>query len=290
MPVDRDVFAGGVAVITGAGSGLGAGLARRAADLGMKVAVLDIAASALEAVAAEIEQRGAQALPIVADVSKPDELDRAAARVHDTWGDVRLLINNAGIETIGFTWEIPAARWEQTLNVNIHGVIHGVRAFAPRMLAAGTPAYIANLSSIGAFGQMPAQTAYMVTKHAVQSFSECLYLEMELTGKPIHVSSIIPGMVRTNIFAEAPPAAGESGHAAAHRKYMRETMAAYGMDLAAASKTILVQVAAGEFWVSTQPEMTRDMLAGRIAYFRDQARPVLAEQARAIIDGSKSQS
>ncbi|MDX2276651.1 MAG: SDR family NAD(P)-dependent oxidoreductase [Hyphomonadaceae bacterium] len=288
--MDKEVFAGGVAVITGAGSGLGAGLARRAAELGMRIVAVDISKPGLEAIAADIRARGAEALTIAADVSKADELDRVAAQVHESWGDVRLLINNAGIETIGFTWEIPAARWDQTLNININGIIHGVRAFAPRMLEVGKPAYIANLASIGAFGVMPAQTAYIVTKHAIQAFSECLYLEMELSGKPIHVSSVIPGMVRTNIFAEAPAAAGEAPHAKAHRKYMREMMAAYGMDLADASKVILEQIAKGEFWVSTQPEMTRDMIAGRIAFLSGQTRPPLAEQARAIIEGSKSAS
>jgi len=67
--------------------------------------------------------------------AKPTELDRLAAAVHSTWGDVRLLINNAGVETMGNSWEIPLERWEATLNINLHGVIHGVRAFAPRMLA-----------------------------------------------------------------------------------------------------------------------------------------------------------
>jgi short-subunit dehydrogenase len=286
MATDREVFAGGAAVVTGAANGLGAGLARRAAELGMRVAAVDVDESGLDRVAAEIEACGAHALPIVADVSKPEELDRVAALVHNAWGDVRLLVNNAGIETIGFTWEIPAARWEQTLNVNIHGIVHGVRAFAPHMLAAGAPAYIANMASIGAFGPMPAQTAYIMTKHAIQAFSECLYLEMELTGKPIHVSSIIPGMVRTNIFAEAPPTAGESAHASAHRTYMRDMMGAYGMDLAEASERILEQIANGAFWVSTQPDMTRDIVSGRIAFLQNQARPTLAEQTRAILEAA----
>src|SRR5262249_21784045 len=162
-------------------------------------------------------------------------------------------------------------------------VVHSVRAFAPRMLASAQPAYIANMASIGAFGPMPAQTAYIMTKHAVQAFSECLYLEMQLTGKPIHVASIVPGLVRTNIFGEAPPDAGEHAHAIAHRKVMREMMAAYGMDAAEASHVILEQIAAGEFWVSTHSEMTRDMIAGRVAFLQNQSRPALSDQAKAIL-------
>lgn len=282
MSLDREVFAGGVAVITGAGSGIGEGLARRACELGMKVVLADISPQRLETVAADLRATGSEVLPIRVDVSKPAELDRLAQTVHSTWGDVRLLINNAGIETIGNSWEIPLERWEATLNVNLHGVIHGVRAFAPRMLASGKPAWIGNLASVGAFSVMPTQTAYILTKHAVESFSECLSLEMELTGKPVHVSSIIPGMVKTHIF-DANAGAGEPETASRHRTVMRELMANYGMDLSAASKIILEQVAAGEFWVSTQPEMTRDIVAGRIEFLKNQAKPQLTPQTRALL-------
>jgi short-subunit dehydrogenase len=282
MSRDREVFAGGVAVITGAGSGIGEGLARRAAELGMKVVLADVSQQRLDVLAADLRSKRGEVLPIVVDVSKPTELDRLATEVHSTWGDVRLLINNAGIETIGNSWEIPLERWEATLNINVHGVIHGVRAFAPRMLASGKPAWIANLSSVGAFSVMPTQTAYILTKHAVEAFSECLYLEMQLTGKPIHVSSIIPGMVKTRIF-DAAAGAGEPDNASRHRTVMRELMANHGMELAAASKLILEQIAAGEFWVSTQPDMTRDIVSGRIEFMKNQARPQLAAQTRALL-------
>jgi len=282
MSLDREVFAGGVAVITGAGAGIGEGLARRASELGMRLVLADISQQRLESLAADLRANGSEVLPIVVDVSKPTELDRLAAAVHSTWGDVRLLINNAGIETLGNTWEIPLERWEATLNINLHGVIHGVRAFAPHMLASGKPAWIGNLASIGGFSVMPTQTAYILTKHAVEAFSECLYLEMELTGKPIHVSSIIPGMVKTRIF-EASGGVGEPESASRHRTVMRELMANYGMDITAASKVILEQIAAGEFWVSTQPDMTRDILNGRIEFMKNQTKPQLAPQGRALL-------
>ena len=205
MSQDRTVFEGGVAVITGAGAGLGEGLARRAADLGMKLVLADIAQDRVDALAEALRAGGTEVLALAVDVSKAEALDELAAKTHARFGDVRLLINNAGVETIGNSWELTAAQWDRTLDINIHGVVHGVRAFAPRMLQAGEPAYIANLASVGAFGQMPLQTAYMVTKHAVQAFSECLYLEMQLQDKPIHVSSIIPGMVKTRIFDDAVP-------------------------------------------------------------------------------------
>lgn len=282
MTVDQQKFAGGVAVITGAGAGLGSGLARRAGALGMTVVVTDIDGGRAEKVAREIIEAGGKAEALVIDVSRPEELDRLAETVFERHGGVRLLINNAGIETLGYTWEIPAARWEATLDINIHGVIHGVRAFVPKMLAKGEEAWIANLASVGSFGMMPTQTAYILTKHAVQSFSECLYLEMEVAEAPIHVSSIIPGMVKTSIF-DASAGEGEPEAATRHRKTMHDMMANYGMDLDEACKVILEQVAANKFWVSTQPEMTDSMVAERIAFLTAKEAPRLNDTTRQLL-------
>lgn len=282
----EEKLAGGVAVVTGAGAGIGAGLARRAGAVGMTVVVTDLSAERANTVAGEIEAAGGQAVAMTLDVSRPEAMDRLAAEVFDRFGAVRLLVNNAGIETMGFTWEIPAERWQATLDINIGGVVHGVRAFVPRMLAAGQEAWIANLASVGAFGQMPTQTAYIMTKHAVQAFSECLYLEMELAKAPIHVSSVVPGMVRTRIFDED-AGAGEPAGAAPHRRVMRELMAAHGMDLEEAARTILAQIAEGRFWVSTQPGMTQAALDTRAAFLRHQQNPSLTEQAQQLLKGER---
>ncbi len=278
-------LAGGVAVITGAGSGIGSGLARRAGEIGMTVVVCDIDTAAAERVVGEIRDAGGSAEAMPVDVSQPENLDQLADKVFSQHGSVRLLVNNAGIETLGYVWEIPADRWERTLDVNLHGVIHGVRAFVPKMLETGEECWIANLASIGSFGIMPTQTAYMVTKHAVQSFSECLYLEMQVKGAPIHVSSIIPGSVRTGIFA-AHRGDGEPEFGTRQRQVMDEMMQAYGMDLAEAAQLIMAGVARGDFWVSTQPEMTKAMIDGRIAFLRSEAPPILAGEAAAILDSS----
>ncbi|WP_226016527.1 SDR family NAD(P)-dependent oxidoreductase [Novosphingobium sp. FKTRR1] len=286
MAHDAKVFGDGVAVITGAGSGIGAGLARRAGALGMVVMVADIDETAAQGTVDQIVAAGGKAEPVRVDVSRPEELDRLAELVFDRHGEVRLLINNAGIETVGYTWEVPTARWEATLNINLHGVIHGVRAFVPRIIATGKEAWIGNLSSVGAFGMMPAQTAYTVTKHAVQSFSECLYLEMELKAPQIHVSSIIPGMMKTNIFnagAGSDVAGDEPDNARGHRQRMFEMMRDHGMDLDEGCRLFLEQMAENKFWVHSQPEMSRDIIAGRIAFFQEQKAPVLAEMVRHIV-------
>lgn len=284
MAIDAEVFGGGVAVITGAGSGIGRGLARRAAALGMTVIAADIDLAGAQDAVAEIEVAGGKAEAIAIDVSQPEALDRLAEDVFARHGEVRLLVNNAGIETIGYTWEIPTARWEKTLDVNIHGVVHGVRAFVPRMIASGKPGWIANLSSVGGFSVMPAQTAYIMTKHAVQSFTECLYLELELAGAPIRVSSIIPGMLKTGIFDSA-AGEGEPPAAIAHRRKMFEMMRDYGMDLDEGCRLILEQVAEGKFWVHTQPDMSDQVLQGRIAFLQNQSTPPFPESVRHLVEG-----
>ncbi|WP_298287650.1 SDR family NAD(P)-dependent oxidoreductase [Novosphingobium sp.] len=281
MARDTQVFNAGTAVITGAGSGIGAGLARRAGALGMHVVVTDINEAAAAQTVAQITAAGGSAEAERVDVSIPEELDRLAELVFARHGEVRLLINNAGIETVGNTWEVSAARWEATLNINVHGVIHGVRAFVPRIIASGKEAWIGNLSSVGAFGQMPGQTAYTVTKHAVQAFSECLYLEMELKGLPIHVSAIVPGLMRTNIF-NAETSAGEPGNATGHRRAMFEMMRDYGMDIDEGCRLFLEQMAEGKFWAHSHPDMSEQIIGGRIRFLQEQIPPIMPDLARQI--------
>ncbi|MBS0474224.1 MAG: SDR family NAD(P)-dependent oxidoreductase [Proteobacteria bacterium] len=278
---DAEVFGGGVAVITGAGSGIGAGLARRAGALGMTVIAADIDEAGAGQTVAEIVARGGRGEAVRVDVARAEELDALAEHVFARHGAVRLLVNNAGIETVGYSWEIPADRWDRTLAINVHGVIHGVRAFVPRMLETGQECWIGNVTSVAAFGHMPAQTAYMVSKHAVQSFSECLYLELELKQAPIHVSSIVPGTVRTAIF-DARNNAGEPASAQGHRGAMAAMLDEHGMAADDAAALFLAQMAEGRFWVHSHPEMAEAMAAARGAFLAGQLAPVMPEIARHI--------
>ncbi|PLW82502.1 short-chain dehydrogenase [Kineobactrum sediminis] len=273
MSQDMAVFKGGVAVITGAGSGIGEGLARLAAKQGMRVVLADVAMERTERVAQEIRAGGTDVLVVHTDVAEPEALDRLAAITHETFGDVTLLVNNAGIETLGYVWELPAALWEKTLNININGVIHGVRAFAPGMLASGKRAWIANTSSIGGLGIMPIQTSYVLSKHAVLSFSECLYLEMQMKRAPIHVSAILPGPVATRIFEDSKTA--EDPMNANHGQIMHNMLASEGISGDEAAERILPQIAAGKFWVSTHPEVTREFANNRASHLSNLADPAL---------------
>jgi NAD(P)-dependent dehydrogenase (short-subunit alcohol dehydrogenase family) len=282
MNADLEVLRGGVAVVTGAGSGIGEGIAREAARAGMTVVLADIDESRAAKAAERIAVEGGSAHALRADVSDADSMDRLAAEVHERFGDVRLLVNNAGIEVMGEAWTLSATIWERAMGVNVLGVVHGVRAFVPRMLHAGKRAYIANLSSVGGLGMMPAQTAYIMSKHAVLSFTECLALEIELTGQPVSVSAVLPGPVRSRIFDDAPSALPDAVHG--HRRFMQAMLQEHGMDVDEAGRRILEGVVQGRFWVSTHPEMLRDAAGQRAAYLAELDRPRLTAAARAILD------
>lgn len=274
---------GGVAVITGAGAGIGAGLARRCGALGMTVVVSDVSLTRAESVAKSIRDAGGKADAETFDVSQPQEHDAFAARVYQKYGSVRLLVNNAGIETLGYTWEIPLSRWEATLNINIHGVVHGCRAFITKMLESKEECWIANLSSIAAFSVMPTQTAYIMTKHAVQSFTECLFLELQLKRASISVSSVTPGILRSSIF-DADAGKGESAVGAAYKKAMYEMMMNYGMDIDEGCEKIIGGIAEKKFWVSTQPEMTDEAIQHRVKFLTGYGDPEIAESAKHLLD------
>ena len=282
MTLEEEKFAGGVAVVTGAGAGIGMGLSKRFAEVGMTVVVTDVARNRAEKVAQDIRDSGGQAEAMAVDVSHAEELDALARTVFDRHGAVRVLINNAGIETMGHTWEISRERWDATLDINIHGVIHGCRAFIPHMLCVGKEAWIGNLASIGSFAQSPTMTAYTVTKHAVQAFNECLHLELALVNAPIHVSSIIPGMLKTNIF-DAAAGNGEPEQAARWRRIMREMAAEHGMDLDEGCAIFVRKMAENRFWADSQPEMTKDLVDARIAYLSDPSAPQLSEAIRSLM-------
>ena len=253
---------GGVAVITGAASGIGEALARHAAsELNMRVVLADIDMTGIERIAAELTSQGYSALPIQTDVTEPAALDRLAQQTLDHFGTPRLLVNNAGIETLGWSWEIPAAQWEKTLNVNIHGVVHGVRAFMPAMLAAGQPCIVAHLSSLAGVCTTPIQTSYVMSKHAVLAFSECLQLEMQLKAAPVQIAAIMPGPVKTRIFASL--AAATDPYVASHLNDLERMLEQNGMEPGEAASVIFDQLAAGKFWVSTHPEMVQGMAAVR---------------------------
>ena len=275
-------LAGGVAVITGAARGIGEALARAAAARGMTLVLADIAAAPLAQLADDLRGAGSQVLDIQTDVSDPAALDRLADAAHRRFGGIRLLINNAGIEMLGYSWELSAAQWERAVRINALGPVHGVRAFAGAMVAAGEPAFIANVASVGALAMMPEQAPYIMTKHAVLAFSECLLLEMARAAPHIRVSAVLPGPVDTAIFTDA-PLANDSAAIRHHHATMEHMLKSYGMAPGTAAEMILDQIAEGRFWVSPHPDLLAASAQARAGHLAGLRTPALSAEAAALL-------
>jgi NAD(P)-dependent dehydrogenase (short-subunit alcohol dehydrogenase family) len=195
--VDR--FAGKVAVVTGAASGIGLALCRAFGDQGMKVVLADVQADALEGARSALEKRGVEALAVRTDVSRADDVRNLAERTLDAFGGVHVVCNNAGVFAAGLSWESPVEDYEWVLGVNLWGVIHGVRSFVPILLAQGGEGHIVNTASMAALTSMPYSAAYCMSKHAVLALSESLYHELRQRQAKIGVSALCPEVIATNI-------------------------------------------------------------------------------------------
>lgn len=194
------VFRGKVAVITGAASGIGRGLADRCVQEGMKVVLADIDGEALIQAEKELKAAGATVLAVLTDVAKPNDIEALAQRTIDAFGAVHLLCNNAGVAAGERILEASLADWEWVIGVNLWGVIHGVRVFMPIMLEQDTDCHVVNTASMAGFESDPGKGIYKVTKHGIVSLSETLYHELVQEGARVGVSVLCPAWVNTRIF------------------------------------------------------------------------------------------
>ena len=188
-----------VAVITGAASGIGRGIAERCVREGMKVVLAGINEANLLKAEAELKASGAAVISVQTDVAKRSDVEGLAASTLDAFGAVHLLVNNAGVDAGMSPWEATWNDWEWVVGVNLWGVIHGVKVFTPLMLGQNTEGHIVNTASIGGLVTGYPGAPYTATKHAVVALSECLCLELERRHAPVKVSVLCPGGVRTNI-------------------------------------------------------------------------------------------
>ena len=194
------IEAGMAAFVTGAGSGIGRGMALALARRGVQVGVCDIRESDAADTVRQIELAGGKALAVGVDVSERPSVEEAVQTVERAFGEIAIACNNAGIALHGVPLhEISAADWEWVIGVNIRGVIHGIQALVPRMLATQRPAHVVNTASIGGFQVNPnfLTAAYSMTKYAVVALSEGLHNELQ--GTQVGVSILAPAAVDTRI-------------------------------------------------------------------------------------------
>ncbi|MDB5510772.1 MAG: hypothetical protein JWR08_255 [Enterovirga sp.] len=193
---------GGVAVITGAASGIGLAAAIRFAQLGLKVALADHDAETLARAATEVAAASAggpgDVLAVRTDVAVPDEVDTLRDRVVGRFGPVSVLMNNAGIEAGGRFFS-PVELWRRIIDVNLWGAIHGVQAFVPGMIASGRPGLVINTGSKQGITTPPGNTPYNVSKAGLKVVTEALAHELRQDGCPVSAHLLIPGFVYTGL-------------------------------------------------------------------------------------------
>ena len=270
--------AGKVAVITGAASGIGRGMAESFAAAGMKVVLADVEKDALVKTTEALRGTGADVHCVVTDVSKPEHVQALADESLKRFGAVHVVCNNAGIGVgATSTWEATLDDWKWILDVNLMGVVHGVRTFLPIMLEQGEESHIVNTASLAGLTTGAGSALYAVTKFGVVALSEHLHHELALAGAKTSASVLCPGYVATNILdseRNRPPEAKDSSplptgpQAEAFQEWFREQLR-NGLSPRSVGDQVLSAIRDERFYILTDPDWN----------------PMIEQRMKSILDG-----
>jgi NAD(P)-dependent dehydrogenase (short-subunit alcohol dehydrogenase family) len=229
-------------------------MAERFADEGMRVVLSDIDAAGVREAAAALAESGAQAHAVVTDVSRAEDVERLADEAFDRFGAVHVLCNNAGVVKSARAWALTVEDWHWVLGVDLWSVIHGVRAFVPRMLDQADGGHVVNTASMTGLLPMPRLAAYSAAKSAVVALSESLLHDLRAEGSDIGVSVFCPGFVATRITDSARnrPAALAATALASGPRTVAGVEATVTADEAA--QQVVEAVRTGRFWIPTHPD------------------------------------
>lgn len=253
--------AGRTAVVTGAASGIGRAIALRLAAAGARVALADVDEPELERAGAEARAAGAEAICVPTDVGDAEAVERLRERTLEAFGGVHLLVNNAGVVVGGRFMDQSQATWEWVLDVNLWGVVHGLRAFLPDLLAADA-GHVVNTASMAGLITQGIAAPYAASKFAVVALSETLHHDLRAQGANVGVTVLCPGFVRTRIMSSdrhRPELAGapDAGFARA------ATLVERGMAPERVAEQVLEAVASRRFYLFTEADGWMDLVGRR---------------------------
>jgi len=273
---------GDIAVVTGAAGGIGFALAERFARAGMHVVAADVDETALADAAAALAVHGTEVLPARVDVRDGDDVHALADATIARFGAVHVVCNNAGVSSRADPWLGPIEVWRWVVDVNLFGVLHGVRAFLPHLVAGGR-GHIVNTASIA--GLAPGVGApYDASKHGVVALTEDLYLDLQAQLAPVGVSVLCPGWVNTGIVdadrnwpADHGARPERSVTTAVIEPHLRRAIAE-GLTPAEVAAHVADAITADRFWVFPSPPVWMELVADRWDGIRAGANPQRPDQ------------
>ena len=276
-----ELGAGKIAVVTGAGSGIGFALANALASAGCSIVLADVQDDALERATAKIGELGVDTLAVRTDVSKVEQVEALAQATIDRFGAVHIVCNNAGVAGGGDPWLGPIDGWEWTMGVNFWGVVYGMRTFLPHIVMSGGGHIVNTASMAGLYpGFAP---AYDASKHAVVAVTESLYHNMQMAGLPVGVSCLCPGWVKTGIIdsdrnwpAEFGPRPEVDPIAEISRNYVGRAIDE-GTQPGVIADLVVDAITSDRFWVLPHPDFL-EIAMKRFMSIGEGANPVAPEE------------
>jgi NADP-dependent 3-hydroxy acid dehydrogenase YdfG len=277
-------FKNKVAVITGAASGIGRGLAEYCVQKEMKIVLADVEEKALFLSETEIKAAGADVIAVVTDVSEIKDVKSLAKRTIEAFGKVDLMFNNAGVATGSSIWESSINDCKWVIGVNLWGVIHCIHEFVPIMLRQGTPCHIVNTSSMAGLVTYHPSALYQLTKHGIVAISEQLLHDLEIRGANIKVSVICPGVVNSNImdaernrpkkYLNDPSGIAQNLGPDDIEQAFRKMMKKSGMPPSVLAEMVFKAIEEDKFYIITHPEM-KPLVQMRMDGIIEERNPVL---------------
>jgi NAD(P)-dependent dehydrogenase (short-subunit alcohol dehydrogenase family) len=246
------VAPGNVAVITGGASGIGLAVAEALIAEGMSVVLADIDAPKLRDVEARLSEDGASVATMVCNTTAEPEVNALVEYAIEQFGGIHVMFNNAGIGGVGDAWSDSMDLWHRVVDVNLFGVVHGIRAALPIMQQQGV-GHIVNTASMAGLGAAPGIAPYFATKHAVVGLSESLFLELLALGSPVSTSVLCPGFVKTDLMDKEPETI-DSPIAQLINQFLR-TGVETGIPATDVADQVVAAIKADQFWILTHPDM-----------------------------------